>query len=251
MSCRECEEGHELYCNQRLLYGSSRLDQGSFASYATWDEDFLFLVPESMPSAEAAPLMCAGAATYSALKAARVRRNDRVGVLGVGGLGHLGIQFAAAMGCHVVALSYSPGKESDALKFKATEFHCLTQGSQAGNFTPVDCLLIAASQQPDWTKIIPLVRRGGVIVAMTVDPEDLRLPYMDLVMNAISITGSLPAPPRMQREMLQFAALHTVHPAIECFPFSEKGVNAAMDRLRQGKMRYRGVLSRELQEESD
>lgn len=235
MTCRECEEGHQLYCSQRQLYGSTHLDQGSFASHAVWDEDFLFLIPDSLPSAEAAPLMCAGAATYSALDAAGIQWKNRVGVLGVGGLGHLAIQFAANMGCQVVALSHSSSKKADALAFGATEFHCLSGATQAGSLEPVDCLLLSGSQQPDWSKIISLVRRGGVIVAMTVDPEDLRLPHMDLVMNAISITGSLPASPGMHREMLRFAALHKYSQRLRAFRLQRKGSMTPWTNFARGR----------------
>ncbi|KAM3541305.1 putative formaldehyde dehydrogenase AdhA [Beauveria bassiana] len=241
MACRECQKGQELYCSRRELYGATNLDQGSFASHAIWNEAFLFLIPDSLSSAEAAPLMCAGAAVYSALSGAKIRWSDRVGILGVGGLGHLAIQFAAKMGCQVVAVSNTPNKEKDATAFGATEFVCLAD-ADAALATPVDCLLLAGAKQPDWSKIIPLVRRGGLIVAMTVDPEDLRVPYMELVMNAISIQGSLPAPPALHREMLEFASLHSVLPMIETFPFTKDGIDEAMEKLRQGRMRYRAVV---------
>ncbi|KAK7725559.1 hypothetical protein SLS63_008013 [Diaporthe eres] len=108
----------------------------------------------------------------------------------------------------------------------------------------IDCLLLTGAQQPDWSRVIPLVKRGGTISAMTVDPAELRLPYMDLVMNAVQIQGNLPAPPRLHREMLEFAAQHGIAPIIETFPFDEEGINAAMEKLRSGKMRYRGVIER-------
>ncbi|KAJ4263406.1 hypothetical protein NW762_006225 [Fusarium torreyae] len=249
MACSECARGQQLYCDSRQLYGSTNLDQGSLASHAVWEaEEFLFSIPASMSSAAAAPLMCAGAAVYSALNAVQVRWSDRVGVVGIGVLGHLAIQFAAKMGCHVVAYSHSPNKQADAVAFGAAEFQCLSSWDgkkMTGDPGPVDHLLLAVSQQPDWGKIIPLVRRGGTIVAMTVDPDELRVPYMELVMNAISIRGSLPAPPRLHQEMLQFAAFQRVLPTVQTFPFTEDGINEAMDKLRKGKIRYRAVVAQE------
>lgn len=147
MTCCECERGEQLYCSQRQLYGEMHLDQGSLASHAVWNEAFLFLVPDSFPSAEAAPLMCAGAAVYSALNGARVRWSDRVGVLGVGGLGHLAIQFAAKMGCQVVALSHTRNKEADAVAFGASEFHCLSAANtDSGSDKPRACRLPALNR---------------------------------------------------------------------------------------------------------
>lgn len=198
-----------------------------------------------MTSAAAAPMMCAGAAVYSAIYRAGIRWSDRVGVYGLGGLGHMAVQFAAKMGCKVVVYSHSATKESEAYRLGATEFFNLS--SEAGPDQPpqaIDCLLLTGAQQPDWSRMIPLIRRGGTISAMTVDPTELRLPYMDLVMNAVQIQGSLPAPPRLHLEMLEFAAQHGIAPIIETFSFDEEGINVAMEKLRAGKMRYRGVIER-------
>lgn len=198
-----------------------------------------------MTSAVAAPMMCAGAAVYSAIYRAGIRWSDRVGVYGLGGLGHMAVQFAAKMGCKVVVYSHSATKKSEAYGLGATEFYDLS-GAVGADQPPqaIDCLLLTGSQQPDWSRMMPFIRRGGTISAMTVDPAELRLPYMDLVMNAVQIQGSLPAPPRLQREMLEFATQHGIVPIIETFSFDEEGINAAMEKLRSGKMRYRGVIER-------
>jgi D-arabinose 1-dehydrogenase-like Zn-dependent alcohol dehydrogenase len=145
--------------------------------------------------------MCVGAAVYSdsALRTANVRSHSRVGILGVGGLGHMAIQFAAKMGCEVVVLSQSASKREDALKFGAAEFYDLA-ALDGGTLPtrPVDALFLTGARQPEWEKMIPPVHRGGVISAMSVDSGDLRIPYMGLVRNGLSIQGSLPAPPHLQ-----------------------------------------------------
>ncbi|KAF5627690.1 NADP(H)-dependent alcohol dehydrogenase [Fusarium sp. NRRL 25303] len=243
LSCEYCDQGQELYCEQRQFYGFDEFDQGSFATYATWDEHFVFRIPDSIPSAEAAPLMCAGAAVYSALRSAQVQWYHRVGVLGLGGLGHLAVQYAAKMGCHVTVYSHSSGKEKAARKLGASDFQVMGDSSPPSR--AVDCLLLTGAQQPNWSQALPLVRRGGAITAVTVDSSELRCPYGEILMNAIRIQGSLPAAPNVQREMLSFSALHAINPVIETFPFTESGINEAMEKLRQGKMRYRGVLSME------
>lgn len=199
-----------------------------------------------MEFAHAAPLMCAGAAVYSAMKRAGCLPSHRVGVLGIGGLGHLAIQFAAKMGCKVVAFSNSPTKKPEALHYGAHEFRnisdALTQGESSEQ--TVDCLLVTSASQPDWKVVMPWIKRGGTISAMTVDPGELRLPYLDLVMNAIQFQGSLPAPYAMHREMLEFAALHRIWPTIELFALDAEGITTAMEKLEQGQIRYRAVLER-------
>ncbi|RSL82905.1 hypothetical protein BHE90_005609 [Fusarium euwallaceae] len=233
LNCESCRQGQKLYCEQRQLYGFDEFDQGSFASYATWNEHFLFLIPETIPSAEAAPLMCAGAAVYSALRS----------VLGLGGLGHLAVQYAATMGCHVTVYSHSSGKAEAAQSLGASDFQVVGSDPLPGR--AVDCLLLAGAQHPDWSTVLSLVRRGGVISAMTVDSSELRCPYGEILMNAIRIQGSSPAAPNVQREMLSFSALHKIKPIVETFSFNEDGINEAMTKLRGGKMRYRGVLEME------
>ncbi|EXM19131.1 Polyketide synthase, enoylreductase domain [Fusarium oxysporum f. sp. vasinfectum] len=243
LNCEYCDQGQELYCEQRRFYGFDEFDQGSFATYATWNEHFLFRIPESIPSAEAAPLMCAGAAVYSALRSAGVQWHHRVGVLGLGGLGHLAVQYAAKMGCHVTAYSHSSGKKEAARNLGASDFQVLRDTSASSR--TVDCLLLTGSQQPNWSQALSLVQRGGVISAVTVDSSELRCSYGEVLMNAMRIQGSLPAAPNVQREMLNFSALHGIKPIIETFPFTEDGINQAMEKLRQGRMRYRGVLAME------
>lgn len=190
-------------------------------------------------------MMCAGAAVYSAIYRAGIRWSDRVGVYGLGGLGHMAVQFAAKMGCTVIVYSHSATKESEAYRLGATEFYDFSSSTETSQPPQaLDCLLLTGAQQPDWSRVIPLIRRGGTISAMTVDPIELRLPYMDLVMNAVQIQGSLPAAPRLHREMLAFAARQGIAPIIETFSFDEEGINMAMEKLRSGKMRYRGVIER-------
>jgi D-arabinose 1-dehydrogenase-like Zn-dependent alcohol dehydrogenase len=187
--------------------------------------------------------MCAGAAVYSALHSGNIAWHSRVEVLGIGGLGHLAIQFAAKMGCEVIALSHSASKEEDARSLGASEFHTLSNIDTA-TFRPLDCLLLAGAAQPDWSQIVLLVRRGGSIMAMTVDMSEVKIPYMLLVMNAIAIKGSLPTPPRLHREMLAFAAFHKIRPVVQTFPFTEDGINDALELLRNGKIKYRAVVQR-------
>ena len=134
-------------CYDRDIYGESNYSNGTFATYYTATEGYVYKIPETMSSEVAAPLQCAGATVYSALRS-YYKTGMRVGVLGIGGLGHLAIQFAAKMGAHVTVFSTSPGKEQEARGFGAAEFVVL--GHEEKLEAPVDVLLITAHKAPDW-----------------------------------------------------------------------------------------------------
>ncbi|RWA09329.1 hypothetical protein EKO27_g5785 [Xylaria grammica] len=139
------------------------------------------------------------------------------------------------------------------MRLGASEFHHIGGQEHVPNLLTVQCLLITAAQQPTWTDVIPWVRKGGTISAMTVDPIELNfksLPFLDLLMNGIEIQRSLPAPREMHKEMLRFAAFHKIFPMIEIFPFTEESILVAMMALRDGKIRYRAVVGSFITEEN-
>ncbi|OGM48134.1 hypothetical protein ABOM_002865 [Aspergillus bombycis] len=242
-SCRQCKyclRGEELYCNERQIYGESNTNQGSFAEAAIWPEDFLSKIPDEISNVEAAPLMCAGSAVFSPLRKFRVAPTERVGVIGVGGLGHLAIQFAAKMGCQVAVLSRTESKRAEAFALGASEFHVFSDSPPV--LEPLDHLLVTSSKQPNWDAVFQIMAPGGTIYALTVDMHEMKVPYLPLVMKALRIQGSLPATRGSQREMLDFAARHCIQPIMMTFPLSKSGIEMAMETLREGRMRYRGVL---------
>ena len=160
----------DTLCPQRALYGSADLDQGSLATHAVWNQNYIFAIPSSLESIHAAPLMCGGATVFNALHHHGVTSTDRVGVIGVGGLGHLAIQFAAKMGCGVVVFSGSDSKKEEAKKLGAEEFYAV-KGVKTGEELlklmggrKVDVLMVTASQQPDWELYQPVVENGGMIL---------------------------------------------------------------------------------------
>lgn len=138
-----------MLCPQRAMYGEADLDQGAFASYAVWKSAFLFHIPDSIPSVAAAPLMCAGSTVFNPLYT-YVNPTDRVGVVGIGGLGHLAIQFASKMGCEVVAFSGSNSKEEEAKKLGATEFYATKGATKLEIGRRVNHLIITTATLPDW-----------------------------------------------------------------------------------------------------
>lgn len=188
--------------------------------------------------------MCGGATVFNALQFHNARPTDRVGVIGLGGLGHLAIQFAAAMGCEVAVFSGTDSKRDEALKLGAEEFYAMKDVKDAKSLgcRPLDHLLVTSAQQPDWSLYLPLMAPSGTIYPLSIADDDLRLPYLQFLMAGLRIQGSIVSPRQIHREMLDFAAHHHIRPIIQTFPLTEAGVEKAFKTLEDGSMRYRGVL---------
>ncbi|KAL2783892.1 chaperonin 10-like protein [Aspergillus keveii] len=248
--CRECLQGTENFCAKRALYGQANYDQGSFASHAIWRESFLYRIPDTLSDIEAAPLQCGGATVYAALQ--DIKPSETVGILGIGGLGHLAIQFAARMGCHVVVLSGTSRKREDALKLGAHEFINMN-GDGAGDSgadstgvlkvsRPVDRLLVTTASPPNWDRLLPLLAPRSRVYPLTVNMGTFEIPYMALILNGISVVGSLVASRHVHQAMLEFAARNKVRSIVETYPMTEEGIQEALEKLDRGEMYYRGVL---------
>jgi len=139
--------GWDVYCVNRKEFISHDRDLGSFGSHVVWDADALFILPEGLDSEHAGPLMCGGATVWSALSTYNVRPTDRVGIIGIGGLGHLAIQFASAMGCDVISFSSTESKRKEALAFGAHEFHATKGLKDLKHVKPLDVLLVTTSEE--------------------------------------------------------------------------------------------------------
>ncbi|KAJ7693364.1 chaperonin 10-like protein [Mycena rosella] len=239
-TCEQCLLGQDQYCPKREQYGIHNLHQGSFGSHAVWDASFLFKIPEELAPEDAAPLMCGGATVYSVIDS-NVRPSDRVGVVGIGGLGHLAIQFLAKMGASVAVFSSTDSKREEALRLGATEFYA-TQGVKKFDMGKLDHLLVTTSFLPDWKPFLRVMKPTGTIYPLTVSSGNLTIPLMPIVGLGLMIQGSSIASRAVQCKMLDFAARHKIKPIIERFPLTKSGVEEGMGRLRDGKMRYRGVL---------
>lgn len=240
--CRYCLTGWETLCRERKMYGGADLDQGSFGSHAVWREAFLFKIPDEVRNEDAGPLMCGGSTVWNALHVAQVRPTARVGIVGVGGLGHLAIQFAAKMGCQVVVFSGTDSKKEEAKNLGASEFYA-TKGVKELNIgKPIDNLLVTTSSQPDWQLYLNLMSPGGVISPLSVDANDLKIPYMPLLVNGLRVQGGIVSSRQVHREMLEFAAHHQIKPVNMTLPMTLEGVTQSLKTLEDGKMRYRGVL---------
>lgn len=240
--CKQCLTGRETFCEYRELYGEKNLEQGSMATHAVWRESYIFRIPDNMTDAEAAPLMCGGATVWNAMNVAGVKGSTKVGVVGVGGLGHLAIQFAAKLGANVAVFSGTDSKKEEATKLGASEFHAVKGKKSLDIGAGVDVLLVTTSAQPDWQMYIPVLAPNARIVPLSVSEGDFSFPYMSLILNGYSIVGTIVAPREEHREMIQFAGRHGIKPVIQTFPMTVQGIETAFKTLDEGKMRYRGVL---------
>ncbi|CAK7200922.1 hypothetical protein SEUCBS139899_003622 [Sporothrix eucalyptigena] len=238
--CTPCLTGRETYCRNRAVYGVRNTDQGSFATHAIWREAFLHKIPDNMSDEAAAPLQCGGATVFAALQG--VKPAETVAIMGVGGLGHLAIQFAAKLGCRVVVLSGSDRKRDDALKLGAHKFVATKNNDTLDDGWAIDRLLVTTSAQPEWNKILPMMAPSSTIYPLSVASGNLEIPYMPLILQGIAIQGSLVAPRAIHRQMLTFAALHDIAPIVETLPMTEAGITEGMEKLTKGNVHYRAVL---------
>ncbi|OOF98236.1 hypothetical protein ASPCADRAFT_164643 [Aspergillus carbonarius ITEM 5010] len=245
-ACDMCLTGRDAYCSSAKMYGVEGYDtQGSICSHAVRKEQWLFKVPDSISSADAAPLMCGGGTVWVPL-VEQCKTYERVGIVGIGGLGHLAIQFAAKMGCDVVVFSSTEDKREEALSLGANEFYATKGVSDYANLgvtKPIDRLLITTSAKFNLGLFYPVLARNASIIPLSVDSGDLTAPYMPTVGAGHRIVGSCVSSRFPQNKMIDFAARHKISSIVERYPMTLEGVTEAVDRLQSGKMRYRGVIS--------
>ncbi len=186
--------------------------------------------------------MCGGMTVYNALRPMASAPSRKVGVVGVGGLGHLAIQFAHALGCEVTALSSSSSKRDEAFGFGAGRFVLLGDRDEMKKLaTSLDLLLYTGSAQVDWTRMILSLRRRGRLAMAGFVTDPVSFEPLELIVRELTFTGSFLARPEVTREMLSFAEAHGIRPKVEVMPMDR--VNDAIQRLRDNRARYRIVLA--------
>jgi uncharacterized zinc-type alcohol dehydrogenase-like protein len=238
LACEACLRGEENLCPDEL---ATCVDQpGGFADRVRVDGRFAFPIPETLGSAHAAPLLCGGVTVYAPLQR-HARPAMRVGVVGIGGLGHLALQFARAMGCEVTAFSASRDKEAAARGFGASRFVATTDAralrAAAGS---LDFVLQTSFVAQDWPGLLRTLRPNGVLCFVGAPDEPLQLDVGALLGRQLGVATSAIGGRATIREMLDFAARHGVAPQVELRPLAEAA--AALDRVRKGQARYRVVL---------
>jgi len=236
MKCEWCMKGEEQLCLDIANSGTWK-PYGGFSSSIVVDSRFVYSLPDGMPSEVAAVLMCAGVTVYSPLRR-YASQFSKIGIIGVGGLGHLAIQFAHALGYDVTAISTSPKKKEQALAFGADNFISEDRASLRQFEYGFDLLLCTANGRLNWGDLITVLNKNGRLVLVAF--PDVTLNSTDLVAHQLSITGSFLCNRATMREMLSFALEHGIKPMIELMPMSR--VNEAINKVKENKARYRIVL---------
>jgi alcohol/geraniol dehydrogenase (NADP+) len=238
--CAWCRQGKENLCPQAQPTCLHR--NGGFADAVRVPARFVVAIPEAMDSENAAPLLCAGITVYTPLRSYGISPASRVGVVGIGGLGHLALQFARIFGAEVTAFSTSPTKEEEARAFGAHHF-CNTRESKsmkalAGS---LDLIVSTANAEQDWTALVTALRPEGTLCFLGAPPRPPQIPAALLIMGAKNMSGSNTGSPLALAEMLDVAARHGVTTKTERFPMTR--VNEAVAKVRKGAVRYRAVLA--------
>lgn len=250
-SCRDCDNckgGLEQFCAEGAVfsYGSPEKDgsgitHGGYSQSIVTHEDFVLHISDKLPFDAVAPLLCAGITTYSPLKYWKVGKGTRVGILGLGGLGHMGVKLAAAMGAEVTMLSTSASKEKDAKKLGAHKFVLTSDEAQTKAVTGYfDFILDTVSADHDYNFYMGLLRTNGVMVCVGVPPSPAQVHAFSIIFGRKSLAGSLIGGLPETQEMLDFCAEHNIVSDIELIRMDE--INEAYERMLKGDVRYRFVI---------
>ncbi|MCA2983248.1 MAG: NAD(P)-dependent alcohol dehydrogenase [Gemmatimonas sp.] len=247
--CQPCADGLEQYCDNGMTgtYGSieketGRPTQGGYATDVVVHEKFVLRVPETLDPAAVAPLLCAGITTWSPLRQWKVGPGSRVAVVGIGGLGHMAVKLARALGAHVVVLTTSPGKAEDALRLGAHEV-VLSRDKQAmkGLRNSLDVIIDTVGTPHDLEGEMQLLRLDGTLVLLGGSPEPHPSPgAFTFIMKRRRLAGSLIGGIAETQEMLDFCGTHGITADIELI--AADAVNTAYERMLRSDVRYRFVI---------
>lgn len=250
-SCRECDnckEGLEQYCTVGMVgtYNGQERD-GSGVTYGGYSkqilahEDIVLHISDKQPLEGIAPLLCAGITTYSPLRHWKVGKGDKVGVVGLGGLGHMGVKLAASMGAEVTMLSHSPSKEADAKKLGAHKFLLTSDKAQlkgAANY--FDFILDTVSAEHDYNLYLGMLKTNGVMVCVGAPTKPAQIPAFNLIFGRRTLAGSLIGGIPETQEMLDYCAEHNIVSDVEVIKIDQ--INEAYERMLKGDVKYRFVI---------
>ena len=245
--CSECKVGEEQFCDNGYtptyngVAGDGTPTFGGYSARMTVDEHFVVRVPPELAPAAAAPLLCAGITTYSPLRHWKVGEGSKVGVIGLGGLGHLSVKFAAAMGAEVTVFSTSDAKRSDAERFGAKKFIVTKDINALAPLTgQFDIILSTVASAIDYDAFVGLLKRDGTIVLLGIPNAPVTVNALGLLFKRRSMASSVIGGIRETQEMLDFCAQHKIGSDIEIIPID--AVDEAYERILTGDVRYRFVI---------
>ena len=246
--CANCREGLEQYCEKfpTLTYNSEDkilggVTYGGYSESIVVDEAFALRVSPKLDLAAAAPLLCAGITTYSPLRHWNVRKGQKMGVVGLGGLGHMALKFGKAFGARVVLFTTSPNKTADALRLGADEVVVSkNQTEMQKHASSFDFILDAVSALHDWNAYLNLLKRDGTLTTVGAPPDPVPTAAFSLIMPRRQLAGSAIGGIRETQEMLDFCADHGITADIELIPIQQ--INQAYERLLKSDVKYRFVI---------
>jgi len=247
-TCPSCRDGLEQFCEQMATFTYNGPDKhlggvtyGGYSDSIVVDEHFVLRVPKKLDPASAAPLLCAGITTYSPLRHWKVGKGQKVGIVGLGGLGHMGVKIANALGARVVLFTTSPGKSADARRLGAHEVVVSKDaGAMLKQAASFDFILDTVSALHDLNAYLALLKRDGTLVQVGAPPQPVPISVFNLIFGRRSLAGSAIGGIRETQEMLDFCADHGFGADVEVIPVQK--VNEAYDRLKKGDVKYRFVI---------
>ncbi len=246
--CPACKRQEQQFCkvHTAFTYSSTEMDlktptQGGYSSHTVVHEDYALKIPKNMPLERTAPLLCAGITTYSPLRQWKVGKNQKVGVIGLGGLGHMAVKLAASMRADVTVFSTSLSKEADARRLGAQHFvNTKHEGTLAALKGKFQFILNTVSAPHDLGSYLELLDVKGVMVLVGVPPKATDIHAFSLIMGNRRLAGSLIGGIRQTQEMLNYCAKKKVYCDVEVIPAS--GINEAYERVLKGNVHYRAVI---------
>jgi uncharacterized zinc-type alcohol dehydrogenase-like protein len=247
-ACENCRAGLEQYCSNIPTFTYNSEDKiaggvtyGGYSQSIVVDQAFVLRVPKGLDPAGAAPLLCAGITTYSPMRHWKVSKGQKVGVVGLGGLGHMALKFANAFGAHVVLFTTSPNKAADATRLGAHEV-VVSKDADAmlKHAASFDFILDTVSGAHDLNAFLALLKRDGTMTLVGAPPQPAPVAAFNLIMGRHSLAGSGIGGIRETQEMLDFCAERGITADIELLPVER--VNEAYERLRKADVKYRFVL---------
>jgi uncharacterized zinc-type alcohol dehydrogenase-like protein len=246
--CPNCRDGFEQFCPDATFtynspdgHGTALVTYGGYSDSIVVDERFVLRVPSNLDLAGAAPLLCAGITTYSPLRHWGITKGKKAGVVGLGGLGHMGVKFARAFGAHVVVFTTSPNKKADALRLGADEVVVSRNADEmqqhVGSF---DFILDTVSADHDLNPFINLLRRDGNLTLVGAPPKPLAVSAFGLIFGRRSVSGSNIGGLPETQEMLDFCGQHNITADVEVIPIQQ--ANEAYERLLRSDVKYRFAI---------
>jgi alcohol dehydrogenase (NADP+) len=243
-TCPACKVGEEQFCpNVTLTYNFpdkhlGGVTYGGYSDSVVVDERFVLRVPTNLDLAGAAPLLCAGITTYSPLHHWGVTKGKKVGIVGLGGLGHMGVKFAHALGAHTVVFTTSPSKVDDAIRLGADEVIISKDANQlAKHAFSFDFILDAVSAEHDINAYLPLLARDGHMVLVGAPEKPMPISSFNLIFGRKSLSGSMIGGIKETQEMLDFCGKHNITSDVEIIPIQK--INEAYERLLKSDVKYR------------